>query len=425
MLNVTKELNRNELTSTSISTSASTNLNPNTNKTIDQQKVDFILPTISEIKHKARTGLNQVNRLWKKRNGYALIVLMFYIFIISLLAMLDPIFITTLNLKERWLNAAILRAEHLAWSTTSPVRYRLVDEVYTRVQTQLVDHIAKSKGSAPYQCQGVLTQPETIDPVGGKLDNQFGLCQPETVLDGLNGLTGQTIDYLNTLYPEYKMPLTGENEVARQAIIRQNQNSYDYVLSTTYVSQRVIDDAKSKRFKTQTGFKRQESYRWLVRADIEAKSFNNVIKPIIVYYDVTLSNNYYPNDFGGGGNLCDRNDDGGALFQCPVDLDELGYCHQTSYTDKNGIEWIAGMGPCPTFGGTGECRIVNDCTDHGVYISCPLAGGGQATTIKARHTRPQIGCASLNSGRSGKVIDKGGYSFVLTVRIVSLGNTYN
>ncbi|KAF0247284.1 MAG: hypothetical protein FD167_3313 [bacterium] len=424
MLNITKRLNRNELTSTSTSTSTNTNLNPNTNKTISQQKVDFILPTISEIKQRTRSSFNQVNRLWRKRNGYALIVLMFYIFIISLLAMLDPIFITTLNLKERWLNAAILRAEHLAWSTTSPVRYRLVDEVYTRVQTQLVDHIAKSKGSVPYQCQGALTQPETIDPVGGKLDNQFGLCQPETVLDGLNGLTGQTIDYLNTLYPEYKTPLTGENEVARQAIIRQNQNSYDYVLSTTYVNQRVIDDAKSKTFKTQTGFKRQESYRWLVRADIEAKSFNNVIKPIIVYYDVTLSNNYYPGNFGGGGNLCDRTNDV-KTTACPVDLDELGFCHQTSYTDGNGTEWLAGTGPCPGGVSEGPCRVSDRCTDLGVAIVCPLAGGGQITTVKARSTRPQVGCASLNSGRSGKIIDKGGYNFILTVRIVSLGNTYN
>ena len=361
--------------------------------------------------------------LRRRRSGYVLIALLFYVFVITLLALMDPMLATALNLKHQWVRVAINRAEHLAWSTSSPVRARLVDEAYKRIQAQLVDHIAKSKGSSPYECQGVLTQPETIDPVGGKLDGQFGLCQPETLLDGLVGLTDQSIDYLSVFYPEYKTPLTGENEVVRQAIIAQNANSYEYKLTNTYVSQQTIEN---KSFKTKTGIKRQEYYHWLVRADIEAKltKFRGVIRGIIVYYDVTLSNNYYPNDFGGGGNLCDRNDDGGALFQCPVDLDELGYCHQTSYTDKNGIEWIAGSGPCPSYS-TGDCRISGLCTDHGVYISCPLSGGGQTTTIKARHTRPQIGCASLNSGKSGKIVDKGGYNFVLTVRIVSLGNTYN
>ncbi len=395
-----------------------------TNNSVTNKKSDLkttSLITMKDVSNITRKISAAVNRLRKDRSGYALIVLVLYVAIVGTLALAEPMITTAVNLREQWVRTAINRAEHLAWSTSSPVRARLVDEVYKRVQTQLVNHIAKSKGSTPYECQGVLTQPETIDPQGGKLDGQFGLCEPEKILDGLNGLTGQSIDFLGAMYPEYKTPLTGENEVVRKAIIYQNQNSYEYKLTNTYVGQQTIDN---KSFKTKTGIKRQEYYHWLVRADIEATGFRNVTRGIIVYYDVTLSNNYHPNDFGGGGNLCDRNDDGGALFQCPVDLDELGYCHQTSYTDKNGIEWIAGSGPCPSYT-TGDCRINDTCTDHGVYISCPLAGGGQTITIKARHTRPQIGCASLNSGQSGKIIDRGGYSFVLTVRIVSLGNTYN
>lgn len=359
--------------------------------------------------------------LRKRRSGYVLIALLFYVFVISLLAIMDPMLATALNLKSKWLHSSINRAEYLALSTASPVRSRLVDEVYKRVQGQLVDHIAKDKGAVPYECQGILTQPESE---GGKLETQFGLCQPEKLLDGLNGLKDQSIDYLSVLYPEYKTELTGENEIVRKAIIAQNENSYEYKLTSTYVSQQTIEN---KTFKTKTGIKRQEYYHWLVRSDIEARlpRFWNVIRGIIVYYDVTLTNNYYPDDFGGGGNLCDRSNNV-RVGQCPVDVDPLGLCQQTSYTDGNGVEWLAGTGPCPSLGsGEGPCRVTDKCVNHGAYITCPLADGGQAITIKARSTRPQIGCASLNSGRPGRTIDDGGYSFVLVVRIVSIGNTFN
>jgi len=414
-------------TSTSASTSANVIVSINTigsvnNKTNNKAelKTTFLISFQDLAKFSARLK-KVISAVRKRRSGYVLIALLFYVFVISLLALMDPMLATALNLKSKWLHSAINRAEHLAWSTTSPVRNRLVDEVYERVQTQLINHIAKSKGSVPYECQGMLTQPESE---GGTLETQFGLCQPEALLDGLNGLTDQTINYLPTLYPDYKTELTGENEIVRQAIIAQNENSYQYKLTNTYVGQQTIEN---KTFKTKTGIKRQEYYHWLVRADIEAKltSFRNVIRGITVYYDVTLTNNYYPDDFGGGGNLCDRNNNV-RVSQCPVDIDPLGLCQQTSYTDANGVEWLAGTGPCPSLGsGEGPCRVTDKCVNHGAYVTCPLADGGQAITIKARSTRPQIGCASLNSGRPGRTIDDGGYSFVLVVRIVSIGNTFN
>lgn len=410
-------INTSAIVITSINTIGSVNKKTN-NKA--ELKTTFLI-TFQDLAEFPPRLKKVISTMRKRRSGYVLIALLFYVFVISLLAIMDPMLATALNLKSKWLHSAINRAEHLAWSTTSPIRNRLVDEVYGRVQTQLINHIAKSKGSVPYECQGMLTQPESE---GGMLETQFGLCQPEALLDNLSGLSDQTIDYLPVLYPEHKVELSGENEIARQAIIAQNQNSYEYKLTNTYVGQQTIEN---KTFKTKTGIKRQEYYHWLVRADIEAKltRFRNVIRGITVYYDVTLTNNYYPDDFGGGGNLCERSDNV-RVGQCPVDIDPLGLCQQTSYTDGNGVEWMAGTGPCPGLGsGDAGCATSGECTDHGAFVTCPLASGGQAVTIKARSTRPQIGCASLNSGRAGRTVDESGYTFVLVVRIVSIGNTFN
>jgi hypothetical protein len=387
----------------------------------NEQKENYLFTT-DDIKKIPRKINKIIKTAWKKRNGYVLIVLIFYVFIITLVAMMDPMLASALSLKRMWKRAAVERAEWMAIGTTSPIRYRIVSEVYDRVQKQLIDHIAKSKGTNPYLCAETLMQPTSA---GGNLALEPSLCDPEGVIKDLNGLSNQSIDYLSKFYPDYKTPLTGENEIVRKGIIAQNTNTYQYWFTNTYIGHEVVNN---QGFKDATGFTRQENYKWLIRADSEATLPNwfNVTWGIVANYDVNLTINYYPSNFAGGGDLCDRRDSNMGGRECPPEYQINGVCMPAFYTDKNGVEWPGDSGPCPygTNNPQPECEIIGQCEDHGPITTCPLAGGGELSILKVRATRPQIGCASLNSGKSGKVIDTEGYSFILTVRMVSVGNTF-
>lgn len=154
------------------------------------------------MKNEIKQIKKRFKKLIKKYNnsrGWLLLAIVFLFFVLSAAAIMGPVLQNAHQLSDTYFEGNIRRAEQILLTTNSPIRNYIVDELYNRLQQQLIDHLAKSGGTASYICQGVPVQPSTVDPEGSKLENQFGLCEPEKLFEGMNGNTNQTIDF-NTAF---------------------------------------------------------------------------------------------------------------------------------------------------------------------------------------------------------------------------------
>ena len=67
---------------------------------------------------------------------------------------------------------------------------------------------------------------------GGDLSTQYGLCDPESIFDGLDGDTKQSVDFLGFLYSNHKDPINHPQlDKARLSIIDQFEVAQKPVLS--------------------------------------------------------------------------------------------------------------------------------------------------------------------------------------------------
>ncbi len=375
----------------------------------------------------SKSKLKKFIKKYNNSRGWLLIAMVFFFFVLTTAAIIVPVSQTAYQLSNTLFEENIRRSEQILLTTNSPIRNYVVDELYKRIQQQLIEHIAKSGGSTNYICQGVEVPTSSTDPEGSKLENQFGLCQPEKLFEGMDGNTNQTIDFNKAF--DLKLDPSIENEdskLAIEKIMRQNENSYDYTLRTMFVRQEVIE------YKG-VGKPRTERYHWLTRADVIATTngFNlgKIHQPLVIYYDVYLLNEFYPNQFYGAGSACNRKDP--IAIPCPLrDLFEPGQligpldCFPVTVINADGsaISCNDDIIACGDIKPTGGCIVSSGPTFE--KSECPLSGGRTLNIFKVG-VRAIRGCASLNSGRTKTGPDPKGYSFVLTVRTVSIGSSYN
>ncbi len=362
-------------------------------------------------------------RKWlKSRRGWALIMIAYFLFLISVVALAGPIGSTTKQLYDVSFEQAVSRAENMAIAASSPIRKQIVDATYKKIQEQLIQHLQQDQGSINYVCGDTIAVPKSA---GGTMENQYGLCLPENFYFDLLGDTNKSIDFIGTFYPNYKTPLADPvNENARKSFILQLQNKYDYTIRGYFVGKYVLSQGVS----SSTAATRVEQYRWKVRADIiltTGSVYGDLNKDLIVYYDVIVTNNYYPGKFLGAGSACNQQPT--YLANCGYDLNgKPNQCVATVYTDPNGIS-----SPITTIGGTdpvdfginpGDC-FFNKTTGQTI---CTRNDGATIEYTNLKSIRVERGCASLNTGVIGVTTpDFGGYAFQITVRIVSIGNSYN
>lgn len=357
------------------------------------------------------------------QKGYILIFMVFCFAMVGFALLLEPIATSSIALSHTQHEIAKQMNESINIAISSPIRKFVVDQMYANIQNLLIYHINAANGNSPYSCNGQTVQPTSVDPIGGSLENQFGLCSPETALYSLTGDTNQSIDFLGNFYPNWQQPIPDKFlDGVREMMIRKYQNNYSYTLRSTYVGKEVLSQGAST-----LGSTRSERYHWLVRADIESSTYREITGGMIVYYDVYLNNSYYPGNFYGGGSACDEKTSytnpcgtdslGNAINCAPVMVQQpdgsWGFAVQYG-TDDPQYQTVYPPGCTPT-------------TINGVMtMKCGIPGNKFVIALPSHGVRQQTGCASLNTGVAGVTApDNGGYGFSLTVRIVSIGNPYN
>jgi hypothetical protein len=373
--------------------------------------------TVKKLKKYAKKVVRKIH----SPRGWAILFAAFFFFIISSAAIIGPVSRTTMQLKDTQLEIALATGGDIALSTSGPIRNYIVDQVYKKVQTQLVDHLRKAQGATSYVCQGKLTAPSSAGSADSDLASQYGLCEPEALFNNLKGDTNQTIDFLAGVLPPNSTLGNKESDSLRNQIIRQSQNDYSYTLRATFVGQEKFTKRSLTAIDT-------EKYHWLVRADVESHSYDDITSGTVIYFDVVLTNQFIPNNFNGAGGACDRKEpfmstcSGNGVINSTNPID----CINSGYVDSKGDYFEAGTGACPAYV-EGPCQVISsECINNSAYIMCPLAGGGYAIRYKIISSRPESGCASLRTGNKSAIgLDPNGYSFLLTVRIVSIGSTYN
>lgn len=378
-----------------------------TQNTFNQPKKTKIL---KKLKRKLKKAIAKINT----PRGWALIAAVFFFFILSTAAISNMVVSNTVMLNNTVFEANLGVAENMGLNTASPIRQYIVDEMYYRIQQQLIEHMNKAGGSSGYICQDALVPPTSADPIGGSLNNQFGLCDPVNMFGGMLGDTNQTIDYLQ-LYPEHNKTLDDKiTDNVRKSIVSQFANKYDYTLRTTYIGQELVQPAVP-------GLYRTEKYLWSVRADVETQTVGGIKNGMVLYYDVTLTNMFFPTDFPGAGSACDQTE---TTYQCgrqgddgcgPVIIGLIGPDGKPQPVleiDPDAPEYQPGDGiPCRD-------------TPNARY--CSILGGGTSVTLFGTGIRSQLGCASPRTGVKGATgVDPFGYNFSLAVRLVSIGSTYN
>ncbi|MBI4836723.1 MAG: hypothetical protein HY817_05715 [Candidatus Abawacabacteria bacterium] len=341
----------------------------------------------------------------------------------------------TVQLRDTQLEIALDQAENIAIATASPIRNYINKEVFKRIQHQFIEHLKLNKSQVDtYTCQD---QPTPTEKNGGSLLQQYGLCNPVRIMEGLDGDTNQTIDFLSFAYPNHKQKLDDlYKDGLRKSIVEQAQNTYDYSLRSTYVGQQTLFSGAGERF---------NRYRYMVRADVETHTYHSITNQIVIHFDVVVDEIYYPISFDGGN--CDQqitvppdipvpplilnaNTENALLckdgFDCkPVGIEvrdengNLQNCPYGSpcYKEHCGNDPYCGLRPGQA------CQIPPGVT----RFECPRPGGvtyfGDIRPLNIRPTRGCVSASTFDSSSTG--LDPDGYTFTVTTRLVSLGSTYN
>lgn len=376
-----------------------------------------------------------------KPNGYALILAVLFFFYLGIM-FTKPIIITNINwFMDINLVKAKRVAEYMGVAVASPVRNYITNTIHPRIQQQYIQHLALNRSSSEtYPCQNSLFP--TMQN-GGDLRNQFGLCDPLSLFDGMNGDTNQSIPFADFLYPNHKTELSDPKlNRLRKSVVEQAENNYDYTLRTIFVGQDSVGE----------GVDKVNRYRYLSRADIETRTYFGVRNHMVAQFDVVIEEKYYSTPFNGGGDNCDllgnaepepmpgkgivfTQPDGSTLL-CGQDLID---CQPLGVVDVNGVlqpygskDYKKACGDDPYCGqgatGAGSINNANCGTNNGSSLECSgLANGSTYIgTIKPLNVRVRRGCASISSGQSGTTtVDPDGYIFTVVTRLVSIGTTFN
>lgn len=374
-------------------------------------------------------------------NGYALLILVLMFFYVGVIFS-KPIILSGIR-NFRAINIPIAKrmADYKGLAVMSPIRHNIANIVHKRVQNQLIQHLAANRSSSEnYPCQNTLVP--TIQN-GGNLQNQFGICDPTTIFDGLNGDTNKSVNFIDFVYPDHRVKLSDPKmDKLRESIIEQMENNFDYTLRTLFIGQDTLG----------AGADRVNRYRWSSRVDIETRTYYGIINQMIAHFDVVVEEKYYGTPFNGGGDNCDQlaaaepgdptgkgivmtNPDGSTSIcgEVGVDCQPLGVVDENGTVHPYGSEgYTQACGSDPYCGGNiGNVGQNNNptCTSStGLDLNCGFAAGtgGYVGAVKPFNVRVKRGCASVNSGNpSATGIDPDGYTFNVVVRLVSIGSTFN
>ncbi|MCS6884668.1 MAG: hypothetical protein RMM17_03240 [Acidobacteriota bacterium] len=213
-----------------------------------------------------------------KKDGFGLVIVVLFLWVVVTVLILEVLIYTGTRLADANLESALRWSDGFGLSVATAVRTHIEEHIYSAIERDVRDHIDKQLRGDAYFCQTAVTS-ET------PLSEQSSLCNPAGILDGLRGKTGQTIDDVTALKPDDpNLLLTPE----WREILRETRNSYDYALKGVFVSKELVQEAVRLE-QRKRGRPRVERYRWMIRADIDARTYYDVNKRFVVYYDVVTN----------------------------------------------------------------------------------------------------------------------------------------
>jgi hypothetical protein len=245
-------------------------------------------------------------RVKEDQAGIALIAIVVLLLFLSIVAISEMLVITGTQLQQTNEEIAIGYAEQTAIAATSPVRSAIDDEVYQEVGKVLRDHLVKDQkarlqrpgtAASVYTCQG------PVDTSNTKLSETWAICEPQTMLNSpnpfINQTTPQTINDLAQLLPAQATgtstpgnPYNINTQSAINEIKRETANQFTYTVRIVYIGQEVVRPGVPRRA-NRPPVPRIERYRWLARAELTTRTYENVHYPLVVNYDVVTTVTVY------------------------------------------------------------------------------------------------------------------------------------
>lgn len=360
-----------------------------------------------------------------KQRGTALIVVVLLMWVVAMVAILETLIFTGTELSNRNLQIATQWAESTAISTAVPIREHLEEEVYRRIERDIQTHIQKQlEGMAtgtPYLCQRMVTPTQA-------LSEQPSICDPARLLDGLEGRSGQSIDDRSILRPTDPALL---NTPEWREIEYETENSYDYNLSSVFVSREIRQEGV-KRQEGVLGKPKIERYRWMVRADVVTRTYYNVTRGLIIYYDV-VTNVYTYDDSTTGVLDCSTHE---RQRNFSIHLPIFMKCKNTAATPGDVLcqdfEICTPGTTCFKENCTTECLRNLAICENSNYVDqlCltlkPGLGIFSVPSIISDDVYSSNGCVSQTTGRlNSQPAAGGGYTWNTVIKIVDIGNTFD
>ncbi|MBL8150466.1 MAG: hypothetical protein JNN15_11125 [Blastocatellia bacterium] len=226
----------------------------------------------------------------KQQHGLALIVIVLFLWIVAAIGIVNILLFTGRALSDTNVEVALVWAENEAISTTGIVREKIDQETYKRIREGLQNHLAKAieakNTRTSYMCQ------ENISP-DSPIYEHYQLCDPVSLLDRLPGAEKQKIDDLKVLKPDNPELLSSGDW---KEILHETNNDYNYKLSATFINQELIQAAVPRGVSGTIGLPRIERYRWLVKADIETRTYLDIEYHLVAYWNVITTVYVYDKD---------------------------------------------------------------------------------------------------------------------------------
>lgn len=360
-----------------------------------------------------------------KQKGIALIVMVLLIWVVAMVAIMEMLISTGTELSNTNLRIAVQWGDSVALATAAPIREKIEQEVYRRIERDIGIHIRKQlegmTTGTPYLCQKIVmpTQP---------LSEQPSICDPIHLLDGLPARTKETIDYRSVLKPAD--PALVDTPEWRE-IDYELKNSYDYRLSSVFVAKELRQVGTSR----QPGVlakPRIERYRWMVRADVTTHTYYNVTRGLVIYYDV-VTNIYTHDDYTTGILSCSTHErQANFSIKMPIFMkcaDKRGTPGDALCQD---FEICTPGTNCFESECTGACLRNLAICEKSNYVDqiCLMLKPGLGVFTVPSFIQDDVyssnGCVSETSGRfNGQPAAGGGYTWNTVIKIVDIGSTFD
>jgi hypothetical protein len=233
-----------------------------------------------------------------KQQGWALLVITTMLMVLLTVSTFDIVLVNVRQVKDADIYTAINNGEKVAIATVSPIKRKIVETLHAELKPLMEQRMAEivqmtgggsglpPKGGSTGTSGTTVPRTSCITSIDPKatIEDQYGICEPMKLLDGLQGLSiqKQTIDFLSAMKPRMTKAQSGNPDYDYQLreLQRESFNEFDYTLTTTFVSANVLT--------RNTGRPRVELYRYLVTADVEVQTYSDVYNQMRVDFDVVV-----------------------------------------------------------------------------------------------------------------------------------------